>query len=97
MEQSLSQASRDLDALVIDRIDGRDVTRGEFSSAFDRVANPTHWKLGIDAVVDVADARDLEVVLRSVEFFTGSRATAGIVRPGRYRVTAAGYYAAIGA
>lgn len=102
MSQSLSQQVHELDAMVVARILGRDVTRGELSAAFDRVASRVNWKDGIDVVVDVANDAELETIREAVVFFTGSDPTfeplPGAELPGcRYRVRAAGYYAAIGA
>lgn len=80
---------------------GRKVTRGTLLKAFARVENRQNWKLAIDAVVDVANDRDLLTLREAVVFFTGSIPTftpVGGALPGcRYRVTAIGYYAAVGA
>jgi hypothetical protein len=90
------------EAQVVANVMGRIVTRGELSKAFDAVANKANWKLPINASVDL-DEFTKAMVAEAVVFFTGSKAkfkrltgttTGGI---GRYRVTAAGYYAAIGA
>lgn len=70
-------------------------TRDELSEAFDQVKNPGDWKLPIDATVP-ADA-DRDCISAAVAFFTGSPAAfAAGPRAGRWRVTAAGYYACIG-
>lgn len=106
MSQSLSkqvrELDRELDAMVVARILGHDVTRGELSAAFDRVANRDNWKDRIDVVVDVANDVELATIREAVVFFTGSVPTfeprPGAGLPGcRYRVRAAGYYAAVGA
>src|SRR5262245_36809222 len=89
-------------AQVVASVNGKAVTRGELEIAFNAVADKVNWKNPIDATVDL-DAYTKAIVAKAVEFFTGSKAkfarkggttTGGI---GRYRVTAAGYYAAIGA
>ena len=83
-------------------MNGRDVTRGELSVAFDAVANKRHWKLPINCVVDL-DAHTMAMVREAVIFFTGSvpefhslsgTTTSGV---GTYRVRAAGYYETCGA
>jgi hypothetical protein len=65
---------------------------------FSAVQNAENWKNAIDAVVDLSDNRNRIGTFLAIEFFTGSRATMEQMRDGkRYRVTAAGYYATIGA
>lgn len=100
----VSQVLEDLNDQIVDRIDGRDVRRAEFADAFNRVADKAHWKNPIDATIIVMGGRELEIVLRSIIFFTGSRATSEILRANTlgqgsatYRIRAAGYYAAVGA
>ena len=71
-------------------------TRGDLSAAFDRVADKGNWKLAIDALVTVADPRELLLIARAVPFFAGCEAE--ITAEGRgHRVRAVGYYAAVGA
>lgn len=86
----------ELDAQVVDRIGGRDVTRGELRTFFDAVANPSNWKLPIDCVV-TADAAQLAMLSHAVAFFTGSTLDAWPMGGDRWRVTAIGYYNAVGA
>jgi hypothetical protein len=83
---------------------GREVTWGELHDAFETVRPAEGWKDPIDAVVDVAGDFELLKLREAVIFFTGSVPTfapkfgAGLKPPTcRYRVTAAGYYAAVGA
>lgn len=97
----------DFSKQVVAKILGRDVTQGELSAAFDKVAPKDHWKNRIDAQVVLSNDFDLLLIHNAVEFFTGSKATIEPVaiitsngRPTgqtRYRVKAAGYFATIGA
>lgn len=88
-------------AQVVAKINGRDVTRGELRQAFERVSHPNNWKLGINRVVDLNNW-EMELISEAVIFFTGSAPEffpmVGATFPkNRYRVVAAGYYAAVGA
>ena len=76
--------------------DGRDVTRGEASAAFDRVKNPSHWKNPVDAIVE-ATIDETAVISQAVTFYTGSRPTIRKLGARVFRVTAAGYFATVGA
>ena len=84
-------------AEIVTQIDGRDVTHGELDDAFNRVKNPEHWKYPIDATIEIADLHEQRMIAEAVVYFCGC--VAEIVRVGRnrYRVTAIGYFAAIGA
>ena len=100
----ISQVLEDLNDQIVDRISGCDVRRAEFEAAFNRVADKANWKNPIDATVIVMNGAELEILLRAIEFFTGSRATTEILRAGTlggtsatYRIRAAGYYATCGA
>jgi hypothetical protein len=87
-------------AQVVGQVQGQPVTRGELSLAFARVQNRTNWKLAVDATVTLATNREILVLREAVIFFTGSVPTFSVViSPDglRYRVQAAGYYAAVGA
>lgn len=64
----------------------------DLDRAFDLVA-PSPWKGPIDAEIS-AEAR--EITAAAIAFHTGSIATFAPLPNGRLRVTAAGYYAAIG-
>ena len=73
-------------------------THGELSALFDAVKNRENWKMAIDATVRFDNDKDLIGTLEAISFFTGSTGSAVPVdRYGRYRVRAAGYYAAVGA
>jgi len=79
----------------------RPVTRGELAAAFDLVSNKENWKAPIDAYVWLDDEQ-VTLVTEAVVFFAGCvpefenmlRRKEGKVR---YRVTAIGYYEAVGA
>lgn len=90
-------AANNLDATVVDIFRGSPITRGEFKSAFDQVADKANWKNMVDAEADLADERAIYTMRQAVIFFTGSVPEIFPVAPGRYRVMAAGYYEACGA
>jgi hypothetical protein len=97
----LATLKSESDAQIVGRVNGRPVTRGELSEAFDYVANRDNWKLPIDATVDLGPA-SMAMVREAVIFFTGSVPSFTAVGPevdrcARFRVRAAGYYAAVGA
>jgi high-affinity K+ transport system ATPase subunit B len=98
---NLTELSNELDAQVVTRIEGRDVTRAELSRAFSRVEPKQNWKNPIDAIVVISSSYERLAIAAAVTFFTGSVATFDVVRleanHSTYRVRAAGYYAAIGA
>lgn len=89
-------------AQIVAHVGKRDVTRGELSKAFDRVADKSNWKKPIDATVNLTDS-EREIVAKAVTFFTGNVAKFEKVRAkgsqpfAGYRVTAPGYYRMIGA
>lgn len=85
------------DAQVVAKLGPFAWTRGELQALFSAVANRENWKAAIDAEVVFADDRAKIGTFQAIEFFTGSRATMTVLGEGRYRVVAAGYYAAIGA
>lgn len=100
--KTIQQIEADSQAQVVAKVNGRDVTRGDLSIAFDAVADKSNWKMPIDKVVDL-DAYTQAMVAEAVTFFTGSVATfqriggtttGGI---GKFRVKAAGYYNTVGA
>lgn len=73
-------------------------TETELRAAFSRVENKEHWKKPIAALVQVVSERELEAIKYAVTFYTGSVATVSRgFGPDVYKVTAAGYYAAVGA
>jgi hypothetical protein len=105
MDENLS-ISGELDvrtqrAWVVATIDGREITWGELKDAFDRVADRTNWKLPIDATIRTTpsandSAREVRLMREAIVFFTGSAPEFEVMRPYVMRVTAAGYYAAVG-
>src|SRR5262245_44728559 len=89
-------------AQVVAEVNGRKVTRGELRDAFDRVADKANWKNPVDAVIDISGDAEMAMIREAVIFFTGSvpkfAPRKGAKLPGcRYRVTARGYYLAVGA
>jgi hypothetical protein len=90
-------------AQIVARDDEYEWTQGELSALFTRVQNAQNWKRPIDAVVSFANDREREGTRAAVTFFTGSEARIAFTLRttadghGLYRVTAAGYYVAIGA
>jgi hypothetical protein len=72
-------------------------TQEQLDAAFKRVQNTKNWKNRINRIVTVADDADRDVIAQAVIHFTGSVADFVEVGPNKYRVIAAGYYAAIGA
>lgn len=99
----VSKVLEDLNASVVDSIDGKAITRGDYAAAFKRVEPAGNWKYPVAAVVEVWNGAELELILRSIEFFTGSKGKAYPIGAGNwdgktaYKIEAAGYYAAIGA
>lgn len=87
---------------IVAMVQGKPVTRGELSIAFDAVVNKSNWKNPIDKIVDL-DPWTKALVSEAVIFYTGSvpsfEAITGTTswNVGKYRVKAAGYYSAIGA
>ena len=91
LRQRLINAETDPDQVV----DG--FTMLELHEAFELVQNRENWKAPIDATVTAATKRERDVIGRAVTFFTGSVAQFELVGFNRFRVRAAGYYAAVGA
>jgi hypothetical protein len=92
----------ELNAHVVATVMGKPVTRGELSTAFNRIAPKGNWKNPINAVVDIANDFDKALMSEAIIFFTGSvpkfLPRGGGKLPGcRYRVTAKGYYLTVGA
>lgn len=77
--------------------EGYEFTVRELRGAFERVEPPENWKNPIDADIVLADERDLALIVSAVLFMTGSHAAIEALGCRRFRVTAAGYYVAIGA
>jgi hypothetical protein len=86
-----------LNLLVVAKADGFEWTRGELSSLFKAVQPEGNWKGYIYATVELLHERDVVGTGQAITFFTGSRATFHHLGSNLYRVSAAGYYATIGA
>src|SRR5689334_16707240 len=82
---------------VVARSGSMEWTRGQLDALFERVRPAENWKNRIDAVVTLADDREMIGTREAVIFFTGSVPTFEPRGRNRYRVRAAGYYATIGA
>lgn len=96
---TIEQIEAESMAQVVARIGERDVTRRELSEAFKKVAPTGHWKNPINKLIAVTkDEREL--VREAVVFFTGSvpefEHRGNVCDHEVYRVTAAGYFTAIG-
>jgi hypothetical protein len=87
----------EMNSVIVDAFRGRQITRGEFAAAFDLVADKANWKLAIDAEVPAVGEFEIYVLKQAVIFFTASIPQIETVAPGRVRVKADGYYAAVGA
>jgi len=94
-----------MNSQIVANVNGRDVTRGELSEAFNLVVNKTNWKYPVDArVILTPEQRNL--VTEAVIFFAGCVPTFEPQGPVfesfnqlvcEYRVRAVGYYNAVGA
>jgi hypothetical protein len=77
-------------------------TRAQLSEAFDRVKDRENWKMPIDkSVAGTLSAADQSMIAAAVVFYAGCvpsfRVEGGLCGAYFTRVTAAGYYAAVGA
>jgi hypothetical protein len=72
-------------------------TQEQMNVAFNKVADPKNWKNRVNRIVTVADDAERDLIAQSVIHFTGSVAEFVEIGDNKYRVTADGYYAAIGA
>lgn len=86
----------EMDKQVVSTVMGNKVTRGELSEAFSRVQDKKNWKNPISAVVALTDY-ERALTEEAISFFAGSPSFFQIVDGGKYRVTAPGYYASVGA
>ena len=69
-------------------------TQEQLQDGFRKVANPSNWKMPIDAEID---PKDRDVVARAVPFMTGGDVHFEELPSGRLRVTGPGYYNSVGA
>lgn len=67
----------------------------ELNRYFELVQNRENWKNSIDAVI--SPDIDQKKITEAVIYFTGSVPKFQVLESGNIRVTAAGYYATIGA
>jgi dTDP-4-dehydrorhamnose reductase len=95
--QVLSQEAAESMAQVVAEVLGSPVTRGELNEAFKKVEPKPHWKAPINAIVHVANERELFMIHEAIVFFCGCKAAATFVEPAKYRFEAPGYWAAVGA
>lgn len=73
-------------------------TREELNAAFERVQNEKHWKDRINKVITIEDESEMRLINAAVIFFAGCGADFEKLRePNKYRVTAVGYWEAVGA
>lgn len=93
--KTISQIEAESNAQIVANVNGRAVTRGELSEAFKKVQPKGHWKNAIDATLPLAEG-EFAMITEAVIFFTGSVPEFQKVGA-QYRVTAAGYFATIGA
>ena len=88
-------------ARVVSEVNGKPVTHGELSDAFDLVADPENWKNPIDARIENPGAEMRALIAEAVVYFTGSTAhfRRVIESCGKdtFHITAKGYYLTIGA
>lgn len=91
-----SEAVNESRRQVVEVIDGKPVTRGQLADAFDLVADAANWKNPIDKTLRVSDETRV-LIERAVTFFAGCHARFQKLGENHYRVTARGYYLAVGA
>ncbi len=91
----------EMDTMVVAKNGSMEWTRQELDALFSLVASKENWKLPINANVVLGSDREVLGMTEAVIFFTGSVPHIDAIRAnGRkvvYKVTAAGYYATIGA
>ena len=76
----------------------REYTQQELSAAFQRVQNRRNWKNRVNAVITIENDEEMRLITHAVIHFTGSVPSfVEVDGKQRYRVTADGYYEAIGA
>lgn len=93
-EELMAESNRQ----VVAEVDGRPVTRGELQEAFRKVSNKEHWKYPVRCTLPAETSEhDVLMIEEAVAFFTGSIAICHRFKNGKVRVTADGYFRAIGA
>lgn len=94
---SLAAELAEMRKQVVRKICRRDVTMADLDDAFTRVADKANWKNPIDAVVALHSDFEMLTLREAVIFHTGSVPRIDALGRNRYRVTAVGYYVAVGA
>lgn len=94
--ETIAEIESDLDQVVF-TVRNQRITRRVAHNLFHMVEPRDNWKSPIDAVVYIWDDRTLAALEYAITFFTGSVATVERLGSHHYRISAAGYYAAIGA
>ena len=70
-------------------------TREELKAAFDAVESPKGWKFPINATIE---SKDIDVTVEAISYFAGSPTNVGkILKNGKVKITAPGYYKCVGA
>lgn len=82
--------------------EGYEFTIRELHAAFDRVKNPENWKYPINAEIttaseEEASRREIVAIREAVAFMAGCLPEIRHLGNFRFRVTAVGYYNAVGA
>ena len=70
--------------------------QARMTKAFNKVCDQENWKMPVDAVVELTGP-EVEEMREAIIHFTGSVPAFAMLADGRCRVTAVGYYTAIGA
>lgn len=94
-----AQQINDRDQVI--EIDGKLMTRGDLTDAFNLVCDKTNWKMPIDCEV-VLQPGQIDAVHKAVIFFTGAPCEFDWLGKGetdkfKWRVRAPGYYKTCGA
>lgn len=75
----------------------RGYTLPQLHDAFDSVKNAEHWKNPIDKVVPYLTPKERALIHAAVIFFAGCEPKFEVLSTRKHRVTAVGYFAAVGA
>lgn len=94
---NIASTLQSLDEQIVASRDGHQFTRAELSKAFDVVKPADHWKNAIDARVAILTKRERIAIEEAVIFFAGCHADFTPLGGDLFRVTAIGYFAAVGA
>jgi hypothetical protein len=94
MRAEESETQRRWEATTVATLAGD--TIADLRIRFSRVENPTNWKLPVDKIFAEISEEERRITSEAITHFAGCVATWTQVGAG-WRVTAVGYYAAIGA